>query len=72
MVNHIVDAHGCLFHADPPYSFDLPATSQQYFLSEQTNHQQSANNTFLSNQISTSHQPPAKTNRLKPEQPVQP
>jgi hypothetical protein len=30
------------------------------FLSEQTSHQQLANNTFLSEQISTSHQPPAK------------
>jgi hypothetical protein len=30
------------------------------FLSEQTSHQQSASSTFLSEQISTSHQPPAK------------
>jgi hypothetical protein len=30
------------------------------FLSEQTNHQQPASSTFLSEQISTSHQPPAK------------
>jgi hypothetical protein len=29
-------------------------------LSEQTSHQQSANSIFLSEQISTSHQPPAK------------
>jgi hypothetical protein len=35
-----------------------PAASQQYF-SLRTN-QQSANSTFLSKQISTSHQPPAK------------
>jgi hypothetical protein len=30
------------------------------FLSEQISHQQQANSTFLSQQISTSHQPPAK------------
>jgi hypothetical protein len=30
------------------------------FFSEQTSHQQSASSTFLSEQISTSHQPPAK------------
>jgi hypothetical protein len=29
-------------------------------LSEQTSHQQSVSNTFLSEQTSTSHQPPAK------------
>jgi hypothetical protein len=36
-----------------------PPTSST-FLSEQTNHQQSASSTFLSDQISTSHQLPAK------------
>jgi hypothetical protein len=41
-----------------PCSFGLSVTST--FLSEQTSHQQSANNTFFSQQISTSHQPPAK------------
>jgi hypothetical protein len=30
------------------------------FLAEQTSHQQSANSTFLSEQISTGHQPPAE------------
>jgi hypothetical protein len=35
-------------------SLGLSATSQQ------TSHQQPVNNTFLSEQISTSHQPPAK------------
>jgi hypothetical protein len=30
------------------------------FLSEQTNHQQSVNSIFLSEQTSTSHHPPAK------------
>jgi hypothetical protein len=30
------------------------------FLSEQTSHQQPASSTFLSEQTSTSHQPPAK------------
>jgi hypothetical protein len=34
--------------------------SSSTFLSEQTSHQQPANITFLSQQISTSHQPPAK------------
>jgi hypothetical protein len=33
------------------------------FLSEQTNHQQSVSSAFLSEQISTSHQPPAKQTR---------
>jgi hypothetical protein len=36
-----------------------PPTSSTFLL-EQINHQQSAHNTFLSEQISTSHQPPAK------------
>jgi hypothetical protein len=36
--------------------YQPPASS---FLSEQINHQQSANSTFLSEQTSTSHQPPA-------------
>jgi hypothetical protein len=39
-------------------AYQPPARS--IFLSEQTNHQQSASSTFLSEQISTSHQPPAK------------
>jgi hypothetical protein len=39
-------------------AYQPPANS--IFLSKQTNHQQSASNTFLSEQISTSHQPPAK------------
>jgi hypothetical protein len=34
------------------------------FLSEQTRHQQSASSIFLSEQISTSHQPPAKRTGL--------
>jgi hypothetical protein len=34
------------------------------FLSQQTSNQQSADNTFLSEQISTSHQPPAKRTGL--------
>jgi hypothetical protein len=42
----------------PPCSFGLPATSQQYF-SLRTN-QPSATSTFLSEQTSTSHQPPTK------------
>jgi hypothetical protein len=40
-------------------SLGLSATSQQYFLSEQTSHQQPASSTLLSEQTSTSHQPPA-------------
>jgi hypothetical protein len=39
-------------------AYQPPASS--IFLSQQTSHQQSDNNTFLSEQISTSHQPPAK------------
>jgi hypothetical protein len=35
-------------------------TSQQYFFSERNSHQQSANSTFLSKQISINHQPSAK------------
>jgi hypothetical protein len=35
------------------------------FLSEQTSHQQPASNTFLSEQTSTSHQPPAKRTGCK-------
>jgi hypothetical protein len=38
--------------------FDLSGTIT--FLSEQISHQQSANSIFLSEQISTSHQPAAK------------
>jgi hypothetical protein len=41
-----------------PCPFGLSVISQQYF-SLRTN-QQLASNTFLSQQISTSHQPPAK------------
>jgi hypothetical protein len=41
-----------------PCSFGLSVISQQYF-SLRTN-QQLAINTFISQQISTSHQPPAK------------
>jgi hypothetical protein len=43
-------------------SLGLAAASQQYFsfLSEQTNHQQPVNSIFLSEQISTNHQAPAK------------
>jgi hypothetical protein len=41
-----------------PCSFDLSATSQQYFYFR-TN-QQPASSSFPSEQISTSHQPPAK------------
>jgi hypothetical protein len=39
-----------------PRSFGLSATSQQYF-SLRTNHQQTTSSTFLSEQISTRHQP---------------
>jgi hypothetical protein len=39
-------------------AYQPPASST--FFSEQTAHHQSASNTFLSEQISTSHQPPAK------------
>jgi hypothetical protein len=35
------------------------------FLSEQTSHQQSASSTFLSQQISTSHQPKEQTVNLR-------
>jgi hypothetical protein len=44
----------------PACSLGLSATSQQYFLSEQTSHQQPTSSTFLSEQVYTSHQPPAK------------
>jgi hypothetical protein len=43
-----------------PRSLGLSATSQQYFFSQQISHQQPASSTFLSQQTSTSHQPPAK------------
>jgi hypothetical protein len=36
------------------------------FLSQQTSHQQSVSSTFLSEQISTSHQPPAKRTSCMP------
>jgi hypothetical protein len=36
------------------------------FFSEQTNQQQSGNNTFLSEQTSISHQPPAKRTSCLP------
>jgi hypothetical protein len=39
-------------------AYQPPANST--FLSEQTDHQQSANSIFFSEEISTSHQPPAK------------
>jgi hypothetical protein len=39
-------------------AYQPPANS--IFLKEQTSHQQSGSSTFLSEQISTSHQPPAK------------
>jgi hypothetical protein len=41
-------------------SFGLSATSQQYFSLRKNSHQQSASSAFHSEQISTSHQPPAK------------
>jgi hypothetical protein len=41
-----------------PCSLGLSATSQQYF----TLRNKPASSTFLSEQISTSHQPPAKRN----------
>jgi hypothetical protein len=42
-------------------SLGLSATRQQYFFfSQQISHQQPASSTFLSEQTSISHQPPAK------------
>jgi hypothetical protein len=56
--DQIDDAHVDYFWFGPSSScsYGLSATSQQYF-SPQTSHQQSVSSTFLSEQISTSHQP---------------
>jgi hypothetical protein len=43
-----------------PNTIFLSNKPASIFLLKQTNHQQSANSTFLSEQIRTSHQPPAK------------
>jgi hypothetical protein len=45
-------------------AYHTPASN--IFLSGQTNHQQLANSIFISEQINTSHQPPAKpTGRVR-------